>query len=146
MCWPPSLDPTKTLLLIQFVVQAALIGVVLFLIIFDKKRKISAPVLDDLKDVIRQTEQLSESFREQARGNVDLVKGAVNELEDRIREARLVIEALEKAAGDAKQTRDFTPSDVLRLHKGGFDPLDISRITGIPLGEVQLMVKISPEG
>lgn len=144
--WYASLDPTKTLLLVQFVVQAILLCVVVFFVITDKKKGISPSALDELKEVIQQTRQLSDNFRDQVKTEVDIVKGVMTELDDKIREARLVMEGLEKSAVNTKETRTYTPLDVIRLHKGGFDPVEISRITGIPVGEIQLMVKMNPEG
>ncbi len=142
--WCSSLDPTKILFLVQFAVQAVLLGFVVFFIMTDKKKGISSSSLDELKELIEQTRQLSEGFRDQINTDVEVVKGAINELDDKIREAKLLMEGLEKASANAKEAWKYTPSDVVRLHKGGFDPVDISRITGIPVGEIQLMVKMNP--
>jgi hypothetical protein len=142
--WYSSLDPTQTLLVVQFIVQAILLGVVVFFVITDKKKGISSSALDELKELIGQTRQLSDNFRDQIKAEVDIVKGVMTELDDKIREARLLLEGLEKTSMNTKEIRTYTPSDVVRLHKGGFDPVDISRITGIPVGEIQLMVKMSP--
>ena len=76
---------------------------------------------------------------------LDLVPDAASAIR-KIREAKLVADGLEKASAATKETRKYTPADVARLYKGGFDPVDISQITGIPVGEVQLMVKVNPEG
>lgn len=141
--WFQSLDPTKILLLIQFVVQAVLLGIVIYFILVDKKKNLPTEVLDELKDVLQETQHLSDNFRDQIQAKVDIVKGAMNGLDDKIREARLLLEGLEKTAVNTKQTRDYTQTDVVRLYKGGFDPVDISQITGIPVGEIQLMVKIT---
>lgn len=143
--WPESLDPTKTLLLVQFLVQAVLLGIVVFFMLVDKKRNIPTSVFDELKSVIQQTQQLSDSFRDQIQAKVDLVNGVIAELDGKIREAELLMEGLEKTSIHTKQARSYTQSDVVRLYKGGFDPVDISQITGIPIGEIQLMVKINPQ-
>jgi hypothetical protein len=147
--WFNSLDPLKTLFIIQFAVQAVLLGIVVFLIVVDRKKNIPTSVLDELKAVIGQTSQLTEGFRDQIQARVDLVAKAMAELDAKIREAKLATESLDKAAAasaSARETRKYTQSDVVRLHKGGFDPVDISQITGIPVGEIQLMVKVNPEG
>lgn len=144
--WYSSLDPTQTLLLVQFVVQAILLGIVVFFVITEKKKGISSSVLDELEELIGQTRQLSDDFHTQIGSEVDVVKGVMAELDDRIREAKLLMSGLEKASESMKENRTYTPSDVVRLHKGGFDPVEISRITGIPVGEIQLMVKMNPEG
>ncbi len=137
-----SLDPTKILLLVQFAIQAILLGAVIYFILADKKKTLPTAVLDELKGVLQETQQLSDNFRDQIQTKVDIVKGAMNELDEKIREARLLLEGLEKTAVNTKQVRDYTQADVVRLYKGGFDPVDISQITGIPVGEIQLMVKI----
>jgi hypothetical protein len=144
MLWYSALDPTKTLLLVQFLVQAILLGAVIFFIATDKKKVISTSALDELREVIEQTRQLSDNFREQIKSEVSVVRGVMTEFDDKIREAKLLMEGLEKASVSTKETMKYTPSDVTRLHKGGFDPVEISRITGIPVGEIQLMVKMNP--
>lgn len=141
--WGQSLDSTKILLLVQFAVQAGLLVTVIYFILTDKKKNLPTAVLDELKGVLHETQQLSDDFRDQIQSKVDVVKGAMNELDEKIREARLLLEGLEKASVSTKQTRDYNQTDVVRLYKGGFDPVDISQITGIPVGEIQLMVKIS---
>lgn len=146
MGWLNSLDPLRTLFFVQFAVQAVLLGVVIFLIFIDRKKTVSTSALDELKTVIGQTAALTEGFRDQIQEKVDVVARAMAELDHRVREARAAAEGLEKALAAAKETRAYTQTDVIRLHKGGFDPVDISQITGIPVGEVQLMVKVSPEG
>ena len=96
----------------------------------------------NLEHTAQQTRDLSGNFQEQIQINVELVNRVLTELDDKIREARLVIEGLEKTYISARQARDYTSSDVLKLSSGGYGPEDISRITGIPLGEVQLMIKM----
>ena len=133
------------LLLIQIVVLIVLLAVVVFFLIVDRKKRPSPTTLDDLKDLIRQTRDLSAGFQEQIQIKIDLVNKVLAELDDKIREARLVMEGLEKTNMDTRQARAYTVSDVLKLSKGGYGPADISRITGIPLGEVQLMIKMSDQ-
>jgi hypothetical protein len=135
-------DPTKFLLLVQMIVLTILLGIVAFFMIIDRKKKPSPAALDDLKDVIQQTRDLSDSFQEQIQIKIGLVNKVTAELDDKIREARLVMDGLERTNVDARETKSYTPSDVLKLFKGGYEPVDISRITGIPIGEVQLMIKM----
>jgi hypothetical protein len=135
-------DPTKFLLLVQMIVLIILLGIVAFFMIIDRKKKPSPAALDDLKDVIQQTRDLSDSFQEQIQIKIGLVNKVTAELDDKIREARLVMDGLERTNVDARETKSYTPSDVLKLFKGGYEPVDISRITGIPIGEVQLMIKM----
>lgn len=146
MGWLNSLDPLRTLFFVQFAVQAVLLGVVIVLIFIDKKRTMPTSALDELKTVVGQTAALTEGFRDQIQEKVDVVGRAMAELDIRIQEAKAAAQGLEKALAATKETRTYTQIDVIRLHKGGYDPVDISQITGIPVGEVQLMVKVNPEG
>ncbi len=137
------MDPTKILLLVQIAVLVVLLAVVIFFLVLDKKKKPLPNAFDELKDVIRQTRDLSGSFQEQIQIKIDLVNRVMAELDDKIREARLTAEEIEKVNLVTRQSRDFTASDVLKLSRGGYEPGDISRLTGIPLGEVQLMIKMN---
>jgi ABC-type anion transport system duplicated permease subunit len=136
-------DSAEILLLVQIAVLAVLLGVVVVILVLDRRRKPSPEALEELKTVIRQSQELSTSFQEQTRMKIDLVTRALTELDDKIREARLVMEGLEKAGLAARQRENYTQADVQKLLKGGYEPVDISRITGIPLGEVQLMIRMN---
>ncbi len=137
------MDPTRILLLVQIAVLAVLLAVVIFFLILDRRKKPLPNAFDELKDVIRQTRDLSGSFQEQVQIKIDLVNQVMAQLDDKIREARLTAEEIEKVNLVTRQSRDFTASDVLKLSRGGYEPGDISRLTGIPLGEVQLMIKMN---
>lgn len=137
------MDPTRVLLLVQIAVMVVLLAVVIFFLIIDKRKKPLPNAFDELKDVIQQTRDLSGSFQEQIQIKIDLVNRVMAELDDKIREARLTAEEIEKVNLVTRQSRDFTASDVLKLSKGGYEPGEISRLTGIPLGEVQLMIKMN---
>jgi len=137
------LDPTRILLLVQIAVLAVLLAVVIFFLILDRRKKPLPNAFDELKDVIRQTRDLSGSFQEQIQIKIDLVNQVMAQLDDKIREARLTAEEIEKVNLVTRQSRDFTALDVLKLSRGGYEPGDISRLTGIPLGEVQLMIKMN---
>ena len=140
-----TLDPTKVLLFAQIVVQIILLGLVFFFIVLEKKRKPPANVLDELKSVVQDTQNLTKSFHEQVNKKIEIVTKIMNELDTKTREAETIIKGLEKTALNAKQARLYSSEDVLRLHKGGFAPVDISQITGIPVGEVQLMIKVKDQ-
>ncbi len=139
------MDPVKILFIAQFIVQAVLLGVVVYLIVIDKKRKIPTEAFDELMGLVEQTRKLSEDFREQTQSNVELVNRVMKDLDSRVQQAKLVIDGMEKTSVHAKETRKFSSEDVIRLFKGGFDPVDISQISGIPVGEIQLMIKITPD-
>ncbi|HOO47021.1 MAG TPA: hypothetical protein PLM29_12370 [Deltaproteobacteria bacterium] len=136
------MDPTKVLLFVQIAVQIVLIGIVVFFIMLEKRRAVSTSSLDELKEVIRQTQDLSDGFHEQVQKRIDIVSKIMDELDSRIQEAESVMKGLEKTAQCAKQSRQYTEEDVLRLFKGGFSPVDIASITGIPVGEIQLTIKV----
>ena len=145
-----SLDPLRTLFIVQFIVQAVLLGTVVFLIVVDRKKSVPTDALDELKSVISKTSTLTADFQNQIKTEVDVVAKALAELDAKIREARRAAEALEKLSGagaaSVEKERKYTQADVIKLHRGGFSPVDISQITGIPVGEVQLMVKVNLEG
>jgi hypothetical protein len=139
------LDPTKVLLFAQIVVQIILLGLVVFFIVLEKKRKPPTNVLDELKSVVQDTQNLTNSFHEQVNKKIEIVTKVMNELDAKTREAETIIKGLEKTALNAKQVRQYSSEDVLRLHNGGFALVDISQITGIPVGEVQLMIKVKDQ-
>lgn len=136
------MDPTKTLLIVQVAVQIILLGFVAFFIVLEKKRKLPTSVLDELKNVVRETQNLSESFHEQVEKKIEIVSKIMSELDAKMHDAERAISGIEKSFLNTSQSRAYTQEDVLKLDRGGFDPIDISRITGIPVGEIQLMIKV----
>lgn len=136
-------DPTRLLLYAQLGIQIALIGFVVFLLFLEKKRKMNPDVLDDLKRVVKETQDLSAAFHEQLQQKVNIIAKVSKDLDEKVRSAELLMKALEETSLKVKKTRQFTPADVQKLHKGGFDAVEISQITGIPVGEIQLMVKFA---
>jgi len=136
------LDPTKLLLVVQIVVQIVLLGFVVFFIVLERKRAVPTSVLDELKDVIKQTQELSDRFHEQVDKKIDIVTKIMDELDNRIQDAKSVMKVLEKTTEVTRQSRQYNQEDVLRLFRGGFTPVDIAQITGIPVGEVQLTIKL----
>ena len=139
------MDPTKVLLFAQIIVQIILLGLVFFFIVLEKKRKLPTSVLEELKGVVQETQNLTNSFHEQMTKKIEIVTKVMSELDAKIRDAETVIKGLEKTAINTKQARQYNSEDVLRLHKGGFALIDISQITGIPVGEVQLMIKVKDQ-
>ena len=139
------MDPTRILLFVQIIVQIVLLGLVAFFIVLEKKRKPPTSVLDELKNVVSETQKLTGSFHEQIREKIEISSRVLNELDARIKEAETVIRGLEQTSINAKQSREYSEEDVFKLHKGGFALVDISQITGIPVGEVQLMIKVKDQ-
>lgn len=136
-------DPTRLLLYAQLGIQVILTVFVVFLLVLEKKRKMNPDVLDQLKEVMGQTRELSAAFHEQLQQKISVINKLTKELDEKIRTSELLMKALEETSLNAKKSRQFTPADVQKLHKGGFDAVEISQITGIPVGEVQLMVKFA---
>jgi hypothetical protein len=136
-------DPTRLLLYVQLGIQIVLVGFVVFLLVLEKKRKTNPDVLDGLKEVVKQTQDLSATFHEQLQQKVNLITKVSKDLDEKIRASEQLMKALEETSLRVKKARQFTPADIQKLHKGGFDPEEISQITGIPIGEIQLMVKFA---
>jgi uncharacterized protein YoxC len=139
----PGADPTRLLLIAQVVIQVILIAFVVFLLVLEKKRKAKPGVLDELKEVVKQTQGLSNAFHGNVQQRIDLLAKVMSDLDSKIRNAEVLMKALEETSLKVKKARQFNSSDVLKLHRGGFDALEISQITGVPVGEIQLMIKVS---
>jgi hypothetical protein len=138
-------DPTRLLLFAQLGIQVILIVFVVFLLVLEKKRKLRPEVLDELRSVVKQTQELSDTFHGQLQQKIDLITKVMSDLDAKIRNAELLMKGLEETSLKVKKARQFTPGDVQKLHKGGFDELEISQITGIPMGEIQLMIKVATQ-
>lgn len=139
------MDPTKTLLLVQIIVQIILLGIVFFFIVLEKKRRLSTSALDELRRVVQETQNLTDSFHEQMQKKIELVTKVMNELDVKIQDAEKVIKGIEKTSINTRQARQYNQEDVNMMYKGGFALVDISQITGIPVGEVQLMIKVKDQ-
>ncbi len=143
----PVADPTRLLLIAQVVIQVILIAFVVFLLVLEKRRKVKPGALEELKAVVKQTQDLSNAFHNNVQQRIDLVSKVMSDLDSKIRNAEGLIKALEETSLKVKKARQFNSSDVLKLHRGGFDALEISQITGVPVGEIELMIKVSnPQG
>ena len=138
----PLDDPTKVLLIAQLVIQVVLIAFVVFLLVQENRRKLKPQAIDELTAVVKQTQEITNTFHGKVQQNIELVKQVMNDLDGRIRTAEGLIKALEETSVKAKKARQFGSNDVQKLYKAGFDDLEISQITGVPLGEIQLMIKV----
>lgn len=137
-----GVDPVYILLALQMVIQVILLVFVVLLLSVERRRRIAPQALEELRCVVNRTAELSKAFEENVRQRVDLVNKVMADLEDRMRSAERLVAALEETSSQAKKSRQFGQDDVRKLHKGGFDPIEISQITGIPVGEIQLMIKV----
>ncbi len=144
--WFSVSDPTRLLLLAQLVIQVILIAFVVFLLVLEKRRRLKPDFLDDLKTVVNQTQELSRSFQEHVQERVTILGKIMSDLDAKVRSAEVLMKALEETSVKVKKARQFSQADVQKLHKGRFDAVEISQITGIPVGEIQLMIKVgSPQ-
>ena len=138
----PVADPIRLLLIAQLVIQVILIAFVVFLLVLEKRRRVRPEALDELKAVVKQTKDLSDTFHGNVQQRVDLLTKVMSDLDSKIRNAEVLIKALEETSVKVKKARQFNASDVQKLHRGGFEALEISQITGVPVGEIQLMIKM----
>ena len=138
----PVADPIRLLLIAQLVIQVILIAFVVFLLVLEKRRRVRPEALDELKTVVKQTKDLSDTFHGNVQQRVDLLTKVMSDLDSKIKNAEVLIKALEETSVKVKKARQFNSSDVQKLHRGGFEALEISQITGVPVGEIQLMIKV----
>ncbi|MCD6570802.1 MAG: hypothetical protein J7L53_08895 [Deltaproteobacteria bacterium] len=136
------MDSTKILLIAQFILQIIFLGLVIFIFVREKRDKIPSEVLDRLKEIIGESKDLSSEFSSQIQEKVELISNVMKGLDARIDNAKAILNSLEEVIDKASTIRKYTKSDILKLSKGGFDPVSISQVTGIPVGEVELMLKI----
>jgi vacuolar-type H+-ATPase subunit I/STV1 len=143
----PVADHIRLLLIAQLVIQVILIAFVVFLLVLEKRRRVRPEALDELKAVVKQTKDLSDTFHGNVQQRVDLLTKVMSDLDSKIKNAEVLIKALEETSVKVKKARQFNSSDVQKLHRGGFEALEISQITGVPVGEIQLMIKVgNPQG
>lgn len=136
------MEPTKALLIVQIAVQIIILAVVAFYIFVERKKKMPTNVLDELKDTISKTQDLSSEFSAQVQKRIEIVNELTERLDSKIKEADAAISAQVKSSVEKKKTRKYAPEDIVKMYKGGFEPIDISQITGIPVGEIELMIKL----
>jgi hypothetical protein len=139
----PVSDPTRLLLLAQLVIQIILITFVVFLLVLEKRRRGKPDIVDELKVIVSQTQDLSKTFQTDIQQRIEHLAKIMAELDAKTRNAEMLIKVLEETALKVKKARQFTQADVQKLHRGGFDPVEIAQITGIPVGEIQLMIKVA---
>ncbi len=139
----PVSDPTRLLLLAQLVIQIILIAFVVFLLVLEKRRRVKPDVVDELKVIVSQTQDLSKTFQTDIQQRIEILGKITADLDAKTRTAEMLIKVLEETALKVKKARQFTQADVQKLHRGGFDPVEIAQITGIPVGEIQLMIKVA---
>ncbi|MEA3223193.1 MAG: hypothetical protein U9P49_08530 [Thermodesulfobacteriota bacterium] len=136
------MDSTKILLIAQFSVQIIFLGLVIVIFLREKRRKIPTELIDKLEEVIEESKHLSGEFSRHIQEKGELVSNMMEDLDLRVRNAKGVLEDLETTLGKVATLRKYTKSDIVKLSKSGFDPIRISQITGIPTGEVELMLKV----
>lgn len=137
------MDPTRILFVSQIAVQVVLLCLVAWLIVKEKKQpRPSGEPLDDLLSLVEETRELNRSFSLQMEERTQLVSRIMRDLDEKIADAEALKQGLESLAVNTRQARNFAREDVLRLHRGGYADVDIAQITGMPVGEIQLMIKV----
>lgn len=137
------MDPLKILFFIQLVVQVFLIGLVILLFVKDRQKAQLPQALDDLRQLLDQSNRINEQFTTLMQQKAGMAKELLGELESTMAAAKALKRGLDEAVAKAQPPRSYTKGDVVRLSKAGMAPLEIAQITGIPEGEVHLMIKLT---
>ena len=137
------MSPDKLLLYAQILIQIFLVFLVIVLIMRDRKRSVSAQALDNLKKLLDETQKINEEFAAVIQQKTGMVQRLMDELEDRMQAAQNLKTVLGPGGSSIPAAKSHSTADVLRLSKEGHDALEISQITGIPVGEVHLMIKLA---
>jgi len=140
------LSPDKILLYAQIVIQIFLVFLVIVLILRDRKRSVSSQALENLKKLLEETQKINEEFAAAIQQKTSMVQHLMDELENRMQAAQNLKTVLGPGVSNKPAEKSHSTADVLRLSKEGRDALEISRITGIPVGEVHLMIKLTGQG
>jgi hypothetical protein len=139
------LDPQKILLFAQIGIQIFLIILVVVIIFRDKKKVAPVHTMDELKSLLEETQRLNDEFSRLIQQKSGIITRLIEELDLKMHEAEAVKSGLDDIIGKARMVKTYTKADVLRFSKGGLDPLEISQITEIPVGEIQLMIKLTTQ-
>lgn len=136
------MDPSKILLYAQLVIQVFLIILVIVLLIRERNKTVPSQALDNLKQLLDQTQKINEEFAAVIQQKAGMVRNLMDELEYKIQTAQSLKSGLGEGQMHTSQ-KSYSTGDVLRLSKEGHDALEIAQLTGIPVGEVQLMIKLA---
>ena len=137
------MSPDKILIYAQIVIQIFLVLLVILLILRDRQRSVSSQALDNLKKLLGETQKINEEFADAIQQKTSMVQQLMDELENRMQAAQNLKTVLGSGGSNKPPEKSHSTADVLRLSKDGHDALEISRITGIPVGEVHLMIKLA---
>lgn len=140
------MSPDKLLIYAQIVIQVILVFLVIVLIIRDRKRSVSSQALENLKQLLEDTKKINEDFAASIQQKTSMVQRLMDELEHKMQTAQNLKSLLGSGGANPPAAKSHSTADVLRLSKEGHDALEISRITGIPVGEVHLMIKLAGQG
>ncbi len=139
------MDPQKILLFAQIGIQIFLIILVVVIIFRDKKKITPVHTMDELKSLLEETQRLNDEFSRLIQQKSGIITRLIEELDLKMHEAEAVKSGLDDIIGKARMVKTYTKADVLRFSQGGLDPLEISQITEIPVGEIQLMIKLTTQ-
>jgi len=137
------LDPDKILFYAQLVVQFFLIVMVLVLIFRDKQKSVPSQALDELRRMLDETAAINTQFSSLIQQKLEMVKDLLRELDHKMEAAQAMKEGLDESILNTQTKKNYSKGDVIRLSNTGLTALEIARITGIPEGEVHLMLKLA---
>ena len=118
---------------------------VVYFIYKERSRKVSLDAMEQLTQLLDETRKVTDGFTDQLSRQTDLAKQNLAELDSKIDEARAVSKGLETLLSDMRSMQSYSRDDVIKLSRGGYQDVEISKITGIPVGEVQLMVSLDAQ-
>ncbi|HDP26242.1 MAG TPA: hypothetical protein ENN34_12480 [Deltaproteobacteria bacterium] len=135
-------EPSQVFLLTQIVIQLVLIGIVAFLVITEKRHRFDPGVVDEIRGLVKEAQDAVETVHEKVQSEIKGAELLMKDLEQAINVAESLIKVMEEVTVKMRRAYQFSRDDIEKLHGAGYDALSIAQITGIPLGEVQLMIKI----
>ncbi len=118
---------------------------VVYFIYKERSRKVSLDAMEQLSQLLEETRQVTDGFTSQLAQQAELAKESCSLLDAKIDEARAVSKGLETLLSNMRSVHSYSRDDVLKLSRGGYQDVEISKITGIPVGEVQLMVSLDAQ-
>lgn len=137
------MDPTKVLIVIQFVFQLVLMVLVVVLLLRDKKKVDPDPATLELKKLLDKIQNYHEELTHVFQNKSEVISTIMDDLDDKIREAKKVKEKMDAfIVQEHNNSKTYTRQDVLKLSQNGLSPVDIAQATGIPIGEIQLILKV----
>lgn len=137
------MDHYNILFYAQLVVQVFLIVLVIVLFLRDKQKTVPTQALDDLRRMLDETATINAQFSSLIQQKLEMVKDLMRELERKMEAAQTLKADLDESTLNTQTKKNYSKGDVIRLSQAGLATLEIARITGIPEGEIHLMLKLA---